>query len=131
VTTPQAGKRTAKLEFHSIHENSAGEILSVQRAVAIDNFNVNTLLNQTVLTLEKLILLTSEFGKSPLVRDSDVLATGKLVASTAETFANSSLRRVLGTNGKDDLTNVNTSNQTSGLAESTTHTGLESICSGT
>jgi len=124
------GRRGGSME-NSMHEDSVlNEFGLVEGTVAVEDTDVDTLVDEAVLGLENLVLLTSELGESPLVGNSDVLATRELVAGTTERLADLSLVGVLGADGEDDLTNIDASNETSGLAEGTTHTSLETISSG-
>lgn len=76
------------------------------------------------------VLLTAEGSEAPLLGDDDLLATGELVLGTSEGLDSGSPVGVLGAEGQDDLANVDTGDGSIGLAESTTHTGLETIGSG-
>ena len=70
-------------------------------------------------------------GEAPLLGDDDLLATGELVTSTAESLHDDGGVLLLATDGEDDLANVDTGDSAIGLTPSTTHTGLESICTST
>ena len=58
------------------------------------------------------ILFTSIFGETPLVGDEDLLTTRELVLGTTESFNNDSLVDVLGTDGQQNLTDINTGSDT-------------------
>lgn len=83
-------------------------------------------LQYTLLLLELEVVLTVNVGETPLAGDDDFLATGEFVTGTTESLPDNSLVRILGTDGEDDLADVNTGNGTVGLAPGATHTSLES-----
>lgn len=92
-----------------------GEVLDV--ATIVDDLASSTGLNK---------LLTSQLSETPVSGDNNLLLTGELVLAASESLNDGSLVAVLGTDREDDLTNVDTSNETVGLTESTTHTSLKS-----
>lgn len=53
-----------------VHENS---VVDVQATSAVASLYVHTLLDQTTLRLEDLVLRSSQVGETPLVRHEDVL----------------------------------------------------------
>jgi hypothetical protein len=69
----------------------------------------------------------SQLGETPVAGDNDLLLTRELVLAASESLNNNSLVAVLGADREDDLSNVDTGNETVGLTESTTHTSLKSI----
>lgn len=83
-------------------------------------------LQHTLLLLELEVVLTVDVGETPLAGDDDLLATGELVTSTAESLLDNSSVRFLRTDGENDLANVDTGDGTVGLAPGATHTSLES-----
>ena len=85
------------------------------------------ILQHTLLLLELEVILTVNVGKTPLAGDDDLLATGELVASAAESLLNDSLVGVLRADGEDDLANVDAGDGAVGLAPRATHTGLETV----
>ena len=89
------------------------------------------ILQHTLLLLELEVILTINVGETPLAGDDDLLATGELVTGTTESLLDDGGVLVLGTDRKDDLANVDTGDKTVGLAPGTTHTGLQSIGTGT
>ena len=82
-------------------------------------------LQDTLLLLELDVILTVDVGEAPLARDDDLLAAGELVTGTAESLLNNGRVRILGTDGKNDLADVDTSDSAIGLAPSAAHTGLQ------
>ena len=76
------------------------------------------------------VLLTSPLGETPLLRHHNLLAAGELHLGTAQRFNGNLLLVILGTDGDQRLANAHTGDQTVGLTESVTHTGLQTIGSG-
>lgn len=76
------------------------------------------------------VVLTRELGEAPLLGDDDLLATGELELCATEGLEDNGPVAVLGTDGENDLTNVNASSGTHGLTVGTTHSGLKSISTG-
>ena len=77
------------------------------------------------------VLLPVERRETPLLGDDDLLATGELVLRAAEGLDGGGAVSVTGAHGQDDLANVDTGDNAVGLAEGTTHSGLQSIGTGT
>ena len=65
--------------------------------------------------------------RNMLMSTHDLLAAWELVLSAAESLNGGWLVRITGSDGQDDLANVHTGDETVWLAESTTHSGLQSI----
>ena len=82
-------------------------------------------LQDTLVLLELEVVLTVDVGEAPLAGDDDLLATGELVASAAESFLDDGGVLVLCTDGKDDLADIDTSDGAVRLSPSATHAGLE------
>lgn len=102
--------------------NVAGEV-----ALVAEELNVGTVdLDLALLALLD-VLLALERGETPVLGDDDLLATRELVLATPQSLESDSAVRVPSPDGHEDLTNVDTSDKTVGLAESTTHTRLQSI----
>lgn len=83
------------------------------------------ILQHTLILLQLEVILPVNISESPLARDNDLLATGEFVTSTTESFLNNGRILVLGTDGKNDLANVHTSNSSVRLAPGATHTSLK------
>jgi hypothetical protein len=94
----------------------AGKVLDV--ATVVDDLASGTSLNE---------LFAGQLGETPVLGDNDLLLTRELVLAASESLHNGSLVVVLGADREDNLTNVDTGNETVGLTEGTTHTGLKSI----
>lgn len=99
--------------------------------VVVDVLDVGTVGNQTTQFLGFLVLFTSELGEAPLVGNDNLLTTRELVLATTEGFDDGGLVGILGTDRDQDLTDIDTSDSTDGLTEGTTHTGLQTIGTGT
>jgi hypothetical protein len=78
-----------------------------------------------LLLLQLQILGLVHLSETPLLRNDDLLATGELVSGTAKSLHDDRRVRLLASDGKDDLANVDTGNGAVGLAPCTTHTSLE------
>ena len=85
------------------------------------------ILQHTLLLLELEVILTINVGETPLAGDDDLLATGELVTSTAESLLDDGSVRVLRADGEDDLADVDTGDSAVWLAPCATHTSLETI----
>ena len=79
---------------------------------------------------ESNVLLTGVLGEAPLERLEDLLATGELELTTTDGLDDMGLGGILGTDGEEDLANVDTGGDADGLAVRVTHTGGETIGSG-
>jgi len=77
------------------------------------------------------VLLPSQWGETPVLGDDDLLATWELVLRSSQSFDGGSTVRVTGSDRQNDLANVDAGDSSVGLTPSTTHTGLETIGSGT
>jgi len=96
-------------------------------ALGLEELDVSTVWLEVTLAALGNVLLTVERGEAPLLADDDLLATWELVLSTAESLNGSWLVSIPRSDRQDDLANVHASNETVWLAESTTHTRLQSI----
>lgn len=76
-------------------------------------------------------LLAGKLGETPLLGDNDALLAGELVLGTTKSLHDDGAVVIAGTDGEDDLTNVDTGNGTLGLTEGAAHTGLKTISTGT
>ena len=99
--------------------------------MATQELDVGTVLLELALLAELEVLLAADGSETPVLGDNDLLATGELVLGTAEGLESGSTVGVTGADGQNDLANVHTGDETLGLTEGTTHTGLETIGSGT
>jgi len=106
-----------------------GEAADVVSKVALvaEELNVSTV-NLDLAGLALLnVLLALEGGEAPVLGDNDLLATGELVLATPQSLESGGAVRVPGSDRHEDLADVYTSDKAVGLAESTTHTRLQSI----
>jgi len=93
--------------------------------VGLDELEVSTIGLSDRTLLEE--VGTREIGESPLLRNDDLLTSRELVLGTTESLHNDSLVRVLASNGKDDLTNVDTGYSSNRVTPGTTHTRRQPI----
>jgi hypothetical protein len=98
-----------------------------KRTLLGDKLDVTTIRSELTSSTSLNIVGTSERSETPLLGDDDLLLTGELILAASQSLNNDSLVGILGTDRENDLTNVDTGNETIGLTESTTHTGLQSI----
>jgi len=99
--------------------------------VTTQELDVGTILLELALLAELDVLLAADGGETPVLGDNDLLATGELVHGAAESLESGGTVGVTSADGQNDLADVHTGNETLGLTEGTTHTGLETIGSGT
>ena len=76
------------------------------------------------------VLLARPLGEAPLLRHHDLLAAGELHLGTTQSLDGDLLLVILGTDGNQRLANAHASDQTVGLTEGVTHTGLQTIGTG-
>lgn len=108
---------------------SLGEAADVVGEVALvaEELDVGTVdLDLALLALLD-VLLTAERGETPVPGDDDLLAAGELVLASPESLESGGAVVVPCSDGHEDLANVHTSDESVRLAESTTHTRLQSI----
>ena len=82
-------------------------------------------LEHTLVSLELEVVLAVDVGEAPLAGDDDLLATGELVTSAAESLVDDRSVVVLRANRQNDLADVNTGDSAVRLAPRATHTGLK------
>ena len=92
-----------------------------------EELNVGTVLAELASVAELEVLLAADGGEAPVLGDNDLLATGELVLGTAEGLKSGSTVGVTSADGQNNLANVHTGDETLGLTEGTTHTGLQTI----
>lgn len=102
-----------------------------ERTVTVVDLDMGTTVEHTILRLQGLVLGLGVVSETPLVGDDDVLTTRELVLGTTKTLDDVSLGSGLGTDGEDDLTDVDTGTDTDRLTESSSHSGLQTIGTGT
>lgn len=76
------------------------------------------------------VLLATEVGETPVLGHDDFLSARELVLGAAQSLDGVGQVGVTGSDAEQDLTNLDTGNETIGLSVSTSHTGLETIGSG-
>jgi len=99
-------------------------------SVRLQELNVSSVLLELAFALELLVLLSAERSESPKLGYNDLLLSGELVSCSPQCLDDNRLVGILASNRQDDLANVDTGDGTVGFAPSTTHTGLETICTG-
>merc|ERR1719240_488188 len=99
-----------------------------ERPVAAQPLHVHALRDQATLGLVLLVVLLLEGREAVVVRHVDLLAARDLALRAAQRLAGGLALVLAGSDGQEDLADVHTGNRAVGLAESTTHTGLETIC---
>lgn len=113
----------------SLSSESSGEAAHVvlDLAVAVVELDVGTILLELAGLAHLDVVLATDGGETPVLGDNDLLATGELVHGTAEGLDGGGLVGVTGADGQNDLADVHTGDNTLGLTEGTTHTGLQTI----
>lgn len=106
-----------------------GEALHVllDKTVTTQELDVGTVLLELALLAELDVLLTADGGEAPVLGDNDLLATRELVGGATHGLDGGGAVGVTGADGQEDLADVHTGDNTVGLTEGTTHTGLETI----
>merc|ERR1719380_526430 len=112
----------------------AGRLLRIaadearERAVAAQPLHVHALRDQATLGLVLLVVLLLEGREAVVVRHVDLLAARDLALRAAQSLAGSLALVLTGADRQEDLADVHTGDRAVGLAEGTTHTGLQTIC---
>jgi hypothetical protein len=106
-------------------------VLHGQWAVFSNILNRSTIWNNPSFLSTLSINYTIELGETPLVGSHDLLTSRELELSTTKSFNDVVSVGILGSDREDDLTNGNTSSHFHWLSVRTSHTGGETICSGT
>jgi len=102
-----------------------------QVALVAEELNVGAIVLEATLGALGDVLLAAEGCEAPVLGDDDLLATGELVLRSAEGFDGGSAVGISGSDAQKNLANVDTSNETVGLAKCSTHSCLQSIGTGT
>jgi hypothetical protein len=95
--------------------------------VVAEELNVSTIDLDTTLLAETDVFVATQGSETPVLGDDDLLATGELVHGATEGLDGEVTVGVTGADRQQDLADVHTGDGTVGLAEGTTHTGLETI----
>jgi len=77
------------------------------------------------------VVLAAKGSEAPVLGNDDLLAAGELVLRAAESFDGCGAVGVAGSDAQENLADVDAGDETVGLAEGSTHTGLQSIGAGT
>jgi hypothetical protein len=99
-------------------------------ALGVADFDVNATIFKAAFFGELFVLVAGQVGETPFARSQNKLAARELVFGTTEGFDDMRVMLVFGADRENDLANVNTGNDTLGLAVGVTHTRLETICAG-
>lgn len=108
-------------------EVELGVLKGTTTVVDLDNVTVG---GEDTGLAESDIFLTGVLGETPLQRLEDLLATSELELATTDGLDDMGLGGILGTDGEEDLANVDTGSNANGLTVRVTHTGGETIGSG-
>jgi hypothetical protein len=98
--------------------------------LGVDNLAVGTILLDAALLLELQVLSALDASETPDAGDVDLLTSRILELGTAEALNSMGDVLLEGTDGHEDLSDVNTGDEAIRLTEGTTHTSLETIGSG-
>ena len=102
-----------------------------KRTSVVQNLSIATILNDLSLRAKAGVFLLGEASETPLVGLDDLLTTRELVLGTTKSLPDVRNSVVTATDRKKNLTDTDTGNETLGLTESTTHSGLKSISTST
>ena len=97
----------------------------VQGTTIRDVFDPTAIWDESLFCHPVLKFIRVEFGKSPLLRDVDLLAARELELGPSEGFNHMFLVLQLGADGHYDLANVDPGQCVPGLSKGTMHTCLE------
>lgn len=95
--------------------------------MVVQELAVGAVVDDATLAAEAGVLLAAEAGESPLLGDHYLLLAGELERGPAYGFDHVHGDGVLAADGEDDLPNLHAGDCAIGLAECTTHSGLESV----
>jgi hypothetical protein len=117
----------------SLRLESVGETTDValKRTVVGEELDVSTVDLDAAGSLLVEVLLTSERGEAPVLGDNDLLSARELVLRSAEGLESDGTVSITSADAHENLANVDTGDSAVGLTPSTTHTGLQSIGTGT
>lgn len=93
--------------------------------------DVSTVVLDLTVSLLSSVVVSVKRSETPLLRDYDLLLTWELVSGSSQTLNDNVLVGVLGSDGQENLTNIDSGSQTVRLTPSTSHTLLQSISTGT
>lgn len=125
--------KTSKTSLHLcllrhvlVRLREAPDVLLDQAVLAVE-LHVGTVHLDTAFLAQLDVLLTAQRREAPVLRHNDLLATRELVHGAAQSLDSDRTVGVTGADRQKDLADVHTSHGAVGLAEGTTHTGLETI----
>jgi len=121
------------IQCYTPNRSSAELIAEVGLEIALgpDILNISTILQHSFLLLEFGVVFTVDICEAPLPGDNDLLASRELITGAAESLLDNSGVGLFAADGENDLADIDTSSGSVGLTPGTTHTGLESIRTGT
>lgn len=99
----------------------------LQWAVVVHVLQVAAVTHDTVVVAGLQVLGLVHVGEAPLLADNDLLATGELVSRSSESLQHDGTVVLSGSDGQEDLADVNTSDSVVWLTVGTTHTSLQPI----
>jgi hypothetical protein len=99
----------------------------IERTLGAEELDVGTVDPDLALLALLDVLVALEGSETPVLGDDDLLATGELVLATPQGLESGGAVRVTGSDGHEDLADVDTGDKAVGLSESTTHSGLQPI----
>ena len=112
-------------------EQTISRVLTSLQLSVIRHIESDVSSSQQLAALSHLrVLLARPLGEAPLLRHHDLLAAGELHLGTTQSLDGDLLLVILGTDGDQRLANAHASDQTVGLTEGVTHTGLQTIGTG-
>ena len=92
---------------------------------------MDTLVDETARSLVLQVVLLGETSEAPVLADVDLLSAGELELGSSQSLDSDGLLVLSGSDRHEHLTDINSGGDHDGLTEGTTHTGLESISTGT
>lgn len=93
----------------------------------VDDLDIVTSRLGSSFSSKSVVVLSEDGGETELNTDGDFLSSGEFHTASSKSFNCLISVLVLGSDGVQDLVDLNSSASTLGLTESTSHTGLESI----
>lgn len=100
---------------------------SFERSVALNNFNINTVINDFSFFLKLVEFTLVILSEAKLLADSDGLSARELHLSSSECFLSMTKILWINSDGNQDGSNVDSSTFSNGFSKGTSHTSLESI----
>merc|ERR1711916_199544 len=104
--------------------------LLLEGTVTVEKLEVGTVLDDVTVVTAGNVLLLVQLSKAPLARDENLLLAGELVLGPAHGLDGVVQVLLVGPHGQNPLANVDPGDETLGLSESMTHSGLQPISTG-